>query len=77
MGRMASLPTGRPLLDQIPRRAPPQDRAPHLVAEGARREERTGPVVELVPPWEQTVAEDARREGWPERSEVKCRQRRR
>jgi hypothetical protein len=56
------------LVDPIQRRAPPQDRVPRLVEEGARREEWTGSVAEIAPRWEQTVAEDARREGWPERS---------
>jgi len=64
---MASRPMGHPLVDQILRRAPPQDRAPRLVAEGARREEWTGSVVELAPRFGQTVAEDARRAGRRER----------
>src|SRR5216683_3916225 len=72
LGRMASRPMVHPLVDQILRRAPPQDRAPRLVAEGARREEWTGSVVELAPRFGQTVAEDARRAGRRERSSEDC-----
>jgi len=61
VGRMARRPSWGPLVDEILRGAPPQDRAPRLVAEGARREDWTGSVVELALRREE-LAEDARQE---------------